>query len=105
MIGGQLVHLHRAERGQFPARPTNDADTVDVRVDPKLLRIFTSTLVELGFTSSGVSAEGLDHRRIRGAATVDVLPPEGIGERAAPGWSDRQPKPVNRRRHPGAREK
>ena len=32
LIGGQLVHLHCAERGQFPVRPTNDADTViDVR--------------------------------------------------------------------------
>jgi hypothetical protein len=28
LIGGQLVHLHCAERGQFPIRPTNDADTV-----------------------------------------------------------------------------
>jgi len=26
LIGGQLVHLHCAERGQFPVRPTNDAD-------------------------------------------------------------------------------
>ena len=41
LIGGQLVHLHCAERGLFPARPTNDADTV-----------------------------------------VDVLLPEGVGERA-----------------------
>jgi hypothetical protein len=83
LIGGQLVHLHCAERGQFPVRPTNDADTVvDVRADPKMLRIFTSTLVELGFASSGVSAEGLEHRWIRGVATVDVLLPEGIGERS-----------------------
>jgi len=83
LIGGQLVHLHCAERGQYPVRPTNDADTVvDVRADPKMLRIFTSSLVELGFTSAGVSAEGLEHRWIRGPATVDVLLPEGIGERA-----------------------
>ena len=27
LIGGQLVHLYCAERGQFPERPTNDADT------------------------------------------------------------------------------
>ncbi len=34
LIGGQLVHLHCAERRQFPVRPTNDADTViDVRAD------------------------------------------------------------------------
>ena len=28
LIGGQLVHLHCAERGASPARPTNDIDTV-----------------------------------------------------------------------------
>ena len=38
LIGGQLVHLYCAERGQFQARPTNDADTViDVRADPTIL--------------------------------------------------------------------
>ncbi len=35
LIGGQLAHLHCAERGEFPVRPTNDADTVvDVRAAP-----------------------------------------------------------------------
>ena len=28
LIGGQLVHLHCAERGLAPARPTNDVDAV-----------------------------------------------------------------------------
>lgn len=38
LIGGQLVHLHCAERGHCPVRPTNDADTViDVRADPTML--------------------------------------------------------------------
>ena len=42
LIGGQLVHLYCAERGQFPVRPTNDVDTViDVRADPNMLRTFT----------------------------------------------------------------
>jgi hypothetical protein len=83
LIGGQLVHLHCAERGQFPVRPTNDADTVvDVRADPKMLYMFTEALVELGFTSVGVSAEGLEHRWKRDNATIDVLLPEGVGERA-----------------------
>lgn len=35
MIGGQLVHLHCAERGQFPVWPMNDPDIV--------LRILGST--------------------------------------------------------------
>jgi hypothetical protein len=83
LIGGQLVHLHCAERGQFPVRPTNDVDTVvDVRADPQMLHVFSEALVDLGFTSAGVSAEGLEHRWRRDNATIDVLLPEGVGERA-----------------------
>ncbi|MFT4010030.1 MAG: hypothetical protein QM655_08310 [Nocardioidaceae bacterium] len=84
LIGGQLVHLHCAERGQFPVRPTNDADTViDVRADPTMLATFTGVLTELGFTSAGISAEGLQHRWARGDASIDVLLPDGVGERAS----------------------
>jgi hypothetical protein len=84
LIGGQLVHLHCADRGQFPARPTNDADTViDVRADPTILHTFTSTLTDLGFETAGISAEGRQHRWVRGEASIDVLLPEGIGERAS----------------------
>ncbi|MCW2792768.1 MAG: hypothetical protein JWO76_1866 [Nocardioides sp.] len=42
------------ERGQLPVRPTNEADT----------------------------AAGLEHRWMRGEASIDVLLPDGIGERA-----------------------
>jgi hypothetical protein len=83
LIGGQLVHLYCAERGQFPERPTNDADTViDIRADPEMLHTFTRTLTDLGFESAGISAEGRQHRWVRGNASVDVLIPEGVGERA-----------------------
>jgi hypothetical protein len=84
LIGGQLVHLHCAERGRFPVRPTNDADTViDVRADPRILYTFTKTLTDLGFRSAGISAEGREHRWVRGDASIDVLLPEGVGERAS----------------------
>lgn len=84
LVGGQLVHLHCAERGQFPVRPTNDADTViDVRADPTMLATFTGVLTDLGFESAGISAEGLQHRWVRGDASIDVLLPDGIGERAS----------------------
>jgi hypothetical protein len=83
LIGGQLVHLHCAERGRLPDRVTNDADTViDVRADPSMLLTFTKALTDLGFRSAGVSAEGLQHRWLREQACLDVLLPEGIGERA-----------------------
>ena len=84
LIGGQLVHLHCAERGEFPVRPTNDADTViDVRADPTILHTFTKTLEDIGFKSAGISAEGRQHRWKRGDASIDVLLPEGIGEHAS----------------------
>lgn len=83
LIGGQLVHLHCAERGQSPVRPTNDVDTViDVRANPGMLRTFTTVLADLGFEASGISADGLQHRWGRGEAIIDVLLPDGIGERA-----------------------
>ena len=82
--GGIGGGLHCAERGQFPVRPTNDADTViDVRADPTMLATFTETLTDLGFRPAGISAEGLQHRWVRGEASIDVLLPDGIGERAS----------------------
>ncbi|MEO6472266.1 MAG: hypothetical protein ABIR57_10045 [Aeromicrobium sp.] len=84
LIGGQLVHLHCAERGEFAVRPTNDADTViDVRADPTILHTFTKALEDLGFKAAGISAEGRQHRWKRGEASIDVLLPEGIGETAS----------------------
>ncbi len=83
LIGGQLVHLHCAERGKFPERATNDADTVvDVRADPTILQTFTQALQDLGFRSAGISAEGRQHRWKRDQASIEVVLPEGIGERA-----------------------
>jgi hypothetical protein len=83
LIGGQLVHLQCAERGGSPVRPTNDADTViDIRADPMMLHRFTKVLTGIGFAAAGITAEGRQHRWKRGAASIDVLLPEGIGERA-----------------------
>lgn len=84
LIGGQLVHLYCADRGRFPERPTNDADTVlDVRADPTILHTFTKALEGLGFRSAGISAEGRQHRWVRGKASIDVLLPDGVGETAS----------------------
>lgn len=82
-IGGQLVHLHCAERGVFPTRPTNDVDTVvNVRASPTILATFTGALKDLGFTAD-TSGDGIQHRWRRDLAQIDVLIPEGVGERAA----------------------
>src|SRR5437870_1071648 len=83
LIGGQMVHLHCAERGYAPQRPTTDADAVvDARV-PEVLGSVTSALVELGFDSGMPSADGVQHRWTRESAVIDVLIPEGTGARTA----------------------
>ena len=82
-IGGQLVHLHCAERNTAPVRPTDDIDTVlDVRANPRILETFTAALIKMGFTTE-TSAEEVQHRWRRDLAQIDVLIPEGVGERAA----------------------
>jgi hypothetical protein len=84
LVGGQMVHLHCAERGVSPARPTDDADAVlDVRAQPRILHAFTEALSDLGFTADGRSWEGHEHRWKRDPAQIDVLVPRGIGARAA----------------------
>lgn len=82
LIGGQLVHLHCAERGYSPQRPTDDADAVVNARLPGVLGAVTTALIDLGFGPEGVSAEGIQHRWKRGLALIDVLVPEGMGERA-----------------------
>jgi hypothetical protein len=82
LIGGQLVHLHCAERGFAPQRPTDDADTVVDARAAKVLGSVTASLERLDFVAAPASAEGLQHRWIRGAAVIDVLIPDGMGERA-----------------------
>lgn len=82
LVGGQMVHLHAAERGYRLVRPTDDADAVlDVKLVPTILHDVTEALVDLGFASSGVSASGVEHRWNRGAAQIDLLIPQGLGER------------------------
>lgn len=82
LIGGQLVHLHCAERGAFPTRPTDDVDAVvDIRTSTSMLKKFTAVLVGMGFTPD-TSGDGMQHRWRRDLAQIDVLIPEGIGERA-----------------------
>jgi hypothetical protein len=84
IVGGQMVHLYCAEAGRTPIRPTDDVDTViDVRARPNMLQIFTQTLVGLGFKAAGISAEGIQHRWVRDEAVLDVLLPDGVGEKAA----------------------
>lgn len=84
IVGGQMVHLHCAERGAAPPRPTEDADAaLDVRAHPRVLLEFTEALVDAGFTSAGESMDGHQHRWVRDRAQIDVLIPTGLGARGA----------------------
>lgn len=83
LVGGQMVHLHCAERGVAPARPTDDVDAVvDVRAEPQALYQFTRELAAMGFEPRGFTPEGHQHRWFKGSASIDVLVPRGLGARA-----------------------
>jgi hypothetical protein len=84
LVGGQMVHLHCAERGRFPERPTDDPDAVlDVRARPAVLLDFTRVLVDIGFESDGESWEGHQQRWRRDTAVIDLLIPRFLGPLAS----------------------
>ena len=83
LIGGQMVHVHCAERGTYPRRATDDADALlDVKALPTILYDFTKGLKDLDFSAAGVTPEGHQHRWKKGEAQIDVLIGSNLGERA-----------------------
>lgn len=87
VIGGQMVLLHALEHGQVPPQISQDGDVIaDIRADPAAITAIVTQLEQLGFVPDGISAEGLAHRYKRDAeprpVVIDVLAPEGVGERA-----------------------
>lgn len=87
LIGGQMVLLHAIEHGQIPPLVSQDGDVIaDIRAVPDALTQAMSGLERLGFALQSISADGLAHRYTRTAeprsVVVDVLAPEGLGERA-----------------------
>lgn len=84
IVGGSMVYLHCAERGMASPRETHDVDAMlDVRAHPHILTDFTGRLKEIGFDAAGESFMGHQHRWSDGYGSVDVLIPNGVGERAA----------------------
>ncbi len=83
VVGGQMVMLHALQAGREPGRVSRDLDTViDARVRPPALPMFLATLAKLGFKSAGVSPDEVAHRFARGSVHVDVLGPDGLGDRS-----------------------
>jgi hypothetical protein len=81
LVGGQMVLLHAIEHGAAWPRVSMDLDViVNARVATSV-RGFVSEIEALGFVLDGMSPELLAHRYRRGDASIDVLAPEGLGER------------------------
>lgn len=84
LVGGQLVHLHCAERGVRPLRATPDIDVVlHLRKHPRILMTVTTALQEAGFVATAVTMGEKQHRWVRGRAAIEVLIPAGVGRAAS----------------------
>lgn len=83
LIGAHMVAIHGWERGREQIRPSKDADIlVDIRAVTDGTARIGEALVSRGYELESVSPEGIGNRFIRGNVIIDVLGPEGMGERA-----------------------
>lgn len=83
LIGAHMVALHGWAQGREQIRPSRDADMlVDVRAVADGTAQLSRILVERRFSFEGVSPEGVGHRFVKEGVSIDVLGPDGVGERA-----------------------
>lgn len=83
LIGAHMVALHGWANGRDQIRPSRDADVlVDARALTGATAKVSSYLSDREFVLDGVSPEGVGHRFAHGAVSVDVLGPDGVGEKA-----------------------
>jgi hypothetical protein len=84
LIGAHMVALHGWEAGRDPVRPSDDADVlVDARAVTQGTRLLSATLLDAGYQLDGITPQGIGHRFVRGPVRIDVLAPDGLGERAS----------------------
>ena len=82
LIGGQMVFLHAIENDATPPRISTDLDVlVNARITGRPIAAFAEGLENLGFEQDGISPDGIAHRYRRNRVAIDVLAPEGLGER------------------------
>ncbi|MFO6451483.1 MULTISPECIES: hypothetical protein [unclassified Aeromicrobium] len=86
VIGGQMVLLHVLEHGLEPPQISQDGDVIaDIRADPAALMAISAELEDMGFAPE-ISTDGIAHRYTRvsepSPLVIDVLAPEGVGDRA-----------------------
>jgi hypothetical protein len=83
LIGAHMVALHGWAKGKEQTRQSRDADVlVDVRAVTDGTARVSQALMDRAFAFDGVSPEGVGHRFVRGGVSIDVLGPDGLGERA-----------------------
>ena len=82
LIGGQMVFLHAIERGASPPRISTDLDVlVNARIAGRTVAAFAAGLEDIGSELDGISPDGIAHRYRRNRVSIDVLAPEGLGDR------------------------
>lgn len=83
LIGAHMVALHGWASGQGLIRPSRDADLlVNVRAVADGTERISRALRARGYVLDGISPEGIGHRFVREGISVDILAPDGLGERA-----------------------
>jgi predicted nucleotidyltransferase len=83
LIGAHMVALHGWARGREQIRPSRDADIlVNVRAVADGTARLSQVLLDREYTFDGASPEGVGHRFVKGEISIDVLGPDGVGERA-----------------------
>jgi hypothetical protein len=83
LIGAHMVALHGWSAGVDQIRPSRDADIlVNARTVVGGTMQMSQRLIDRGYHLDGHSAEGVGHRLIRDRIRIDVLAPDGLGQRA-----------------------
>lgn len=83
LIGAQMVALHALEHGRTPPRRSEDADVLaNVRAVQDATRLLSRLLEQQGFAMDPPNLVGISHRFRSGRVTIDLLAPDGLGERA-----------------------
>src|SRR5712691_9914775 len=83
LIGAQMVALHGMERDRMPPRRSQDADLLaNVRAIQDATRRLSQALVQRGFEMDPPNLDGLSHRFRSDRVSIDLLAPDGLGQRA-----------------------
>jgi hypothetical protein len=77
-----MVLLHALEHSAELPRVSTDLDVlINARVVTTTVREFVKAVEAMGFELEGISPEGIAHRYVRQGVSIDVLAPEGLGQK------------------------